>query len=249
MENRPCARRLLVVDDDTLVLQIFADLFGSRGFAVTSARNGQIALDFIHNQDFDLVLTDLGVPLVDGWTIAKQVKAKNPLVPVILLTGWCVAEQETDLQESTVDLILTKPCSSQKLLGAIEMLLSYKAGPSVELRKFKRLSVSEGAFLAIMEPEATHTRVGELIDFSKGGLSLRYMTNEKPLRVSSCVEIYKYEYPDLRLKSCKIVYDIGIRDETYCDYGSDTRRRCGIQFMDQSRNQLSVVGFLFQGMM
>ena len=80
--------RLLVIDDDEDVLWIIQDMLRFKGYRVVAVTDGEEALKIIDKEDFDLVLTDLGMPRISGWDIAKKAKAKNPKLPVVLLTGW-----------------------------------------------------------------------------------------------------------------------------------------------------------------
>jgi CheY-like chemotaxis protein len=63
------------------------------------------------------------MPLISGWEIAKRAKAKNPFVPVVMITGWGAQYEDTDLAAKGVDLMLSKPLSWDKLLSSIEKLL------------------------------------------------------------------------------------------------------------------------------
>jgi CheY-like chemotaxis protein len=248
MGNRPAEQRLLIVDDDAFVLQVFKEILDAKGFQVTSVLDGESALELIDEEEFDLVLTDLGVPLVDGWTIARRVKARSPLVPVVLLTGWCDPYEETGSFNPLVDLILTKPCSTEQVLSAIEMLLPACGAHKVEQRKFKRAPVREGTFIAFEDVDKSRPRLGELIDVSRGGLALRYISDGNPVRVSSRVELFKYDHPKIRIESCKVVYDRQVLSDACSSNGNDSIRRCGIEFVDPSRSQFATMVYLFKGL-
>jgi PAS domain S-box-containing protein len=115
--------RLLVVDDDESVLQIIQDMLSFKGHEVIALADGQEALDILEKEDFDLVVTDLGMPGISGWEVAKRVKAKNPKLPVVLLTGWGTQFDGEDLSEEGVDIVLTKPLSCEELSEGIDRLL------------------------------------------------------------------------------------------------------------------------------
>ncbi|QGZ93422.1 ATP-binding protein [Terricaulis silvestris] len=112
---RPLKRlRLLIVDDDPILLRSLRDVLAADGHAVTSAAGGAAALEMIDGAGgdarvFDAVITDLGMPGVDGRRVAAAVKQKSETTPVILLTGWgerMRAEEETP---PNVDSIVSKP--------------------------------------------------------------------------------------------------------------------------------------------
>jgi signal transduction histidine kinase/CheY-like chemotaxis protein len=116
--------KLLVVDDDPEILEILQDMLRLKGHRVTATDSGPEALHLIKSEDFDLVLTDLGMPALSGWDIAKSVKAKDPHIPVILVTGSGDQYEEDDLTASGVDRILSKPFNWDRLLETVADLLN-----------------------------------------------------------------------------------------------------------------------------
>jgi PAS domain S-box-containing protein len=110
----PSAMRILVIDDDPLVAQALRDTLERDGHQVATATGGEAGVSAFRSArtegaGFDLVLTDLGMPYVDGGQVASAVKAESPLTPVVLLTGWgrrIVADQDVPPH---VDRVLSKP--------------------------------------------------------------------------------------------------------------------------------------------
>jgi PAS domain S-box-containing protein len=110
------ARRLhlLLVDDDPLLVKSVRDVLEGDGHLVASADGGRSGIDAFERElragsAFDLVITDLGMPYVDGRQVAAAVKAASPDTPVILLTGWgrrMLAEHDVPAH---VDRVLSKP--------------------------------------------------------------------------------------------------------------------------------------------
>ncbi|MGC9196002.1 MAG: ATP-binding protein [Syntrophobacteraceae bacterium] len=115
--------RLMLVEDDPEILTLLRDMLRLKGHRVVALSDGEKALEMIDSSNFDLVVTDLGMPLISGWEIARRAKAKNPLLPVVMITGWGGQYEETDLARRGVDLMLCKPLSWDKLLSSIEKLL------------------------------------------------------------------------------------------------------------------------------
>lgn len=110
----PSCLRILVIDDDPVLLRALRNTMEDEGHIVVTADGGQAGISLFdasmtNNEPFALVLTDLGMPHVDGRQVAAAVKTASPVTPVVLLTGWgqrLVAEGET-LQH--VDCLLNKP--------------------------------------------------------------------------------------------------------------------------------------------
>ena len=123
-------RRLLLIDDDPQVRQTVAALLRAAGHAVTEAESGRAGLQHVTAEALDAVLTDLGMPDLAGWDVARETKAIQPELPVILLTGW--GEQAEPREGSDdrryVDRILGKPVRLDDLLRAIGELCPPEGG-------------------------------------------------------------------------------------------------------------------------
>lgn len=112
--------RILVIDDELPVLEIVSDMLRLKGHKVVAVADSLEALRLIEKEDFDLVLTDLGMPMLSGWQIAERAKDISPRIPVILFTGWGAQFEEDDLTRRGVDVVLSKPLSLEKLLVAVD---------------------------------------------------------------------------------------------------------------------------------
>jgi signal transduction histidine kinase len=86
---RPAA--ILVIDDEAPVRQLVAEVLRSRGHSVTAASSGREGLERFRVGRFDLVITDLGMPDITGWDVARAVRGTSPTLPVLVLTGWADA--------------------------------------------------------------------------------------------------------------------------------------------------------------
>ncbi len=115
--------RLLLVEDELEILHLLRDMLRLKGHRVVAISDGEKALELIDSSHFDLVLTDLGMPVISGWEIAKRAKEKNPKTPVVMITGWGAQYEDVELTSRGVDLMLAKPLSWDKLLNSIEKLL------------------------------------------------------------------------------------------------------------------------------
>jgi two-component system, OmpR family, response regulator VanR len=102
-------RRVLVVEDNKNVQNVLSRMISSMGFEVALADNGLEALAVFLDGSFDLVLTDLQMPTMDGSSLAHFVKEMSPNTPVILLTG---ADRETvwkKAKSESIDSVIFKP--------------------------------------------------------------------------------------------------------------------------------------------
>ncbi len=116
---RPAPCRILLVDDDPAVRESTATLLRVSGHAVIEAPGGAAGLARLAEQPIDVLITDLGMPDLTGWEVARAAKTHNPNLPVILVTGWG-SEVARDAPDSrVVDRVLGKPVPLQELLDAI----------------------------------------------------------------------------------------------------------------------------------
>jgi len=119
--------RLLLVDDDPLLLQSLEDVLRLEGHDVTTADGGQRGIDEFfaaraRGEPFAVVVTDLGMPKVDGRTVAAAIKSASPATPVVLLTGWGQRlRDEAELPEH-VDRVLSKPPRVSELRTTLALL-------------------------------------------------------------------------------------------------------------------------------
>ena len=117
----PPGLRVLVVDDQRDFGDILREFLGAKGCSVAIVRSGRAALEALERHRFDLVLTDLLLPEVSGWEIARVAKRRSLGSRVILMSGNIVAE---DLwSAASVDACLMKPIDLNKLLGVMAEVL------------------------------------------------------------------------------------------------------------------------------
>lgn len=100
--------RILVVDDDADLRNIFSKMLRLFGLEVTSAGNGFEGLNLFLKGAYDLVLTDLEMPGMDGWTLSRLIKEKSPGRPVIMMTGNTTLGLK-DRCNGSIDAFIFKP--------------------------------------------------------------------------------------------------------------------------------------------
>jgi len=105
--------RILVVDDEEPVLEVLADMLRNRGQDVRIGVGGEAGLSEFQRWRPQVVFSDLGMPEVNGWDVARRVKSQAPETPVVLVTGWGSQLEEGSAQARGVDLIMAKPFSME----------------------------------------------------------------------------------------------------------------------------------------
>jgi len=118
-------KRILVVDDDENILNLERTILEQKGFEVTGALGGAQALDLLKTNTFDLVLLDVMMPEVDGFTVCRKIKEDPRLkdVPVIFLTAKGGGEALAEGFESGAVMYINKPFTANKLLTIVNTML------------------------------------------------------------------------------------------------------------------------------
>jgi CheY-like chemotaxis protein len=119
--------RILLVDDDPMLIRSLQDTLQEDGHTIIAASGGQAGIDTFRaarqrGESFDAVITDLGMPYVDGRKVAAAIKAMSPTTPVVLLTGWgqrLIAANDTP---ANIDRVLSKPPRLMELRAALAEL-------------------------------------------------------------------------------------------------------------------------------
>jgi CheY-like chemotaxis protein len=127
--------RILIADDDPYVLDSMRMVLQLDGHSVVTADGGQSCIDIFRSardkQPFEVVITDLGMPYVDGRQVTNSIKSLSPSTHVILLTGWgdrMIAEGQ---KPAGVDQLLGKPPQLQELRAALARVTDRTKSPAV----------------------------------------------------------------------------------------------------------------------
>ena len=116
--------RLLIVDDDPQVCAILSDLLRAVGHAVTTAMSGPTALAAYAPGRFDVVISNIGMADMNGWELARRLRAIDRVVPILFLTGWGMREEDqTRLAALNIQRCLFKPLGPADLDAAIQSAL------------------------------------------------------------------------------------------------------------------------------
>ena len=112
--------RIMVVEDEEHVRSLLLKILKRGGHEVEMVSNGNQGIEMFEKNEFDLVFTDLGMPGMSGWQVAEKVKGINGRVPVVLITGWDIRQEESEMKDSYVDLIVHKPFEMDQVLNVVQ---------------------------------------------------------------------------------------------------------------------------------
>jgi PAS domain S-box-containing protein len=121
---------ILVVDDEPFIASVLTSILTRNGYRVQSAPSAHRALEMLHEGHYDLILTDHGMPGMNGLQLVTEVKRDPSGPPIILLTGWGTSLMTTYKVETMPDAILAKPINQSDLLETIAKTIRERAEAS-----------------------------------------------------------------------------------------------------------------------
>lgn len=118
-DNPPKHLRILVVEDNPMVGRVLKESLTNAGHTVTLASDGKAGIAQIRVNDFDLIITDLGMPEMGGDEFVKRLKVSRPEMPVLVLTGWREDLDVNRLLSSGVAQVISKPFDLDELMSHV----------------------------------------------------------------------------------------------------------------------------------
>lgn len=128
-------RKVLVVDDDPVIARSFDRVLSGKGYAVITARDGNEALRKLRDEKYDVVFTDIKMPGMSGIEVAERIKATQPWLPVVIVTGYGTDENEARAEAAGVSGFLRKPLSPEMIEGSARKALLEEAMPEAAPEK------------------------------------------------------------------------------------------------------------------
>ena len=122
-------QRILVVEDETAIASVLDALLTEAGYEVTLATDGVQGLQAFHRQSFSLILLDLMMPQVDGYTVCRQIRQESQ-VPIVVLTALDGEDAQVKAFQLKADDYITKPFSLQVVLLRVEAVLRRAGNPT-----------------------------------------------------------------------------------------------------------------------
>src|SRR4030066_811088 len=101
--------RILIIEDEKSLKEVLRILLEEEGYEITAASNGLEGMDYIQNDIFDLVVTDIKMPKADGFEVLKKVKAISPSTIVIMITAFATTESTIEAMKEDAIQYIHKP--------------------------------------------------------------------------------------------------------------------------------------------
>ncbi len=116
--------KLLIVEDEDSLRELYAEELEEEGYEITRAENGKTAVDLVKKESFDLIIMDIRMPEMDGIEALGKVISQNKKIPVIIYTAY--SNYKSNFMTWTADAYLTKSSNLDELKDKIKELVSIK---------------------------------------------------------------------------------------------------------------------------
>ena len=119
------AKTVLIVEDNELNMKLFRDLLEAHGYQTSGTSNGFEALDLVRKLHPDLILMDIQLPIMDGYTATTRIKSDPKLrsIPIIAVTSYALSGEEKKARAAGCDDYVPKPFSPRQLLAKVRQYL------------------------------------------------------------------------------------------------------------------------------
>ncbi|MDH4082921.1 MAG: sigma-54 dependent transcriptional regulator [Nitrospira sp.] len=154
--------KILVVDDEQSLREVLSIMLRRAGYAVISATDGEDAIELIHKEIFDLVITDLRMPKIDGLEVLKAVKSASPETVVLIITAFATADSAVEAMKQGAYDYLTKPFQVDEVQLIIRNALE-KRRLTTENMLLKREMASQSSFAQLVGQSEAMQKVFDVV--------------------------------------------------------------------------------------
>ncbi len=126
-------QRLLIIDDEAVIREGLKRIFERESFSVEICSGGYGAIELLHKQEFDLIISDLKMPGMGGMEVLKAVQTLNPHTPVILITGFATVDTAVEAMKNGAADYITKPFEPGPLVEKVRAVIAQRRSPAEDL--------------------------------------------------------------------------------------------------------------------
>lgn len=144
---------ILVVDDESRMRKLIRDFLVQKEYNVIEAEDGEKALDLYRQrtENIDLILLDVMMPKLDGWSVLRQIRQVNKTIPIIMLTARGEEQDELFGFELGVDEYISKPFSPKILVARVEAILRRYLEEDTEILECNGISIDDKARIVTVD--------------------------------------------------------------------------------------------------
>lgn len=170
--------RILIVEDDALNAQALEHLFTEQNYAVERVADGQVAAEFVEAFEYDLILSDVMLPGLDGVSLCRQLRSQGYSTPILLLTGKDSGHDKAIGLDAGADDYVVKPFDPEELTARVRALLRRSQGTESPILEWENIR---------LDPQACEvTYAGDLLQLTPKEYALLELLMRNNRRVFSC---------------------------------------------------------------
>ncbi len=162
-ENNTNKCKILVVDDEEVIRELLIRILESKGFNVETVENGLIALEKIKTNVFDVLITDLKMPKINGIDVLKEIKKSNPFTEVIIITGYPTIEAAVEAMRIGAADFISKPFDLETIHSIIKRILE-KQKVGINYLKLSELEALLNIYNALIVTNDLEYMLGSVLD-------------------------------------------------------------------------------------
>ncbi|MBW1730165.1 MAG: response regulator [Deltaproteobacteria bacterium] len=119
------SKKILIVDDSDIVLRLHSYILEGAGFQCISAENGFAAMEVLLRESFDLVITDINMPRMNGYELTRKIRSTEGYehIPIIIISTEEEAKDKMKGMEAGANVYIVKPAQPENLITNVRMLL------------------------------------------------------------------------------------------------------------------------------
>lgn len=114
--------RVMIVDDNAHMAEVLAEMLDIFNISTVSVQDGEIALRALNEEPVSLVITDLRMPKMSGVDLLKSIKAQSPEIPVVVISGFTMSQEDDQVVREIADGFLNKPFRMEDIEQLLERL-------------------------------------------------------------------------------------------------------------------------------
>jgi CheY-like chemotaxis protein len=122
----PSMKRVLIAEDSSVIQNLAKKILEFQNFEITAVKNGEQVMQLLDKEDFDIILLDINMPIMDGMECIKAIRElkdkKKANIPAVAITGNAKNYSETDFKDSGFNDALMKPLNFDKLVNVVKGL-------------------------------------------------------------------------------------------------------------------------------
>ena len=180
---------ILVVDDEVRMRKLIKDFLVQKKYKIIEAEDGEKAIEIFEKENISMILLDVMMPKLDGWSVLRQIRQKSN-IPIIMLTARGEEQDELFGFELGVDEYISKPFSPKILVARIEAILKRVNGEKKKVRNYDGIEINEEG--------RTVTVDGKLIELSLREYELlKYLVDNENIALSRdkiLNNVWNYDY-------------------------------------------------------